>query len=165
MRHEQVYAGKDDLRHRRSVVGQQHQTGMIGLGNVRKEIKPSVVVEQERFGVSLLGSNIVRTLERVPDEENREVQADKIVVSVLGIELDGVTSRVPRRVGILSAVRDSRETAEDRGFLADGGEEGRFGKVADVLGDDKLSESSPSAGMYDALLDFRSVECLTKGVG
>lgn len=153
------------MGYRRSVVGQQHQTGMIGLWNVREEVKPSVVVEQKRFRVSLLRSDVVRTLERVPDEEHGEVQANKIIVSVLGVKLDSMTSRVPRRIGILSAVRDCRETTEDRGFLADGGEEGRFGEVADVLGDTERAKSRPSAGMYDALLDFRSVECLTKGVG
>lgn len=163
MRHEQVYAGKVDLRHGRSVVGQQHQTSVVGLRHVRQKIEPSVVVEQKRFRVSLLRSDVVRTLERVPDEEHGEVQANKIIVSILGVKLDGVTTRVSCFIRVLSAVRNSRETAEDRGFLADGGEEGRFGKVADVLGDTERSESSPSARMYDALLNFRSIECLRDG--
>lgn len=69
--------------------------------------------------MSLLRSNVVRSLEWVSDEEDGEVQADEIIVPVLGVELDSVTSRVSRRVGVFSAVGDGRESAEDRGLLAD----------------------------------------------
>lgn len=92
---------------------------MIRLRDVGEEIKPRIVVKQERLGVSLLRSNIVRSLEWVTDEEDGEVQADEIVIPVLGVELDSVTSRVSRRVGVFSAVSDGGESAEDRGLLAD----------------------------------------------
>lgn len=143
-----------------SVVGQEHQTSVVGLGNVGEEIKPSVVIEQERFRVSLLRSDIVRTLERIPDEEDGKVQADKIIVSILGVKLDGVTSRVSCFIGIFSTVRDGGETAEDGGFLADGGEEGGLGEVADVLGDDEFTKGGPAAGVDDSFLDLGSVKCL-----
>jgi hypothetical protein len=110
--------------------------------------------------VSLLRSNVVRSLERVTNKEHGEVQADEIVVSVFGVELDGVASGVSRRVGVLSAIGDGGKSTEDWGLLADGGEEGCLGEVADVLGDDELSEGGPSSGVDDSFLDFGSVECL-----
>jgi hypothetical protein len=60
------------MRHGGSVVGQQHQPGVLRLGNVGEEIKPSVVVDQERFGVTLLRSNVVGTLEGVSLEVRGE---------------------------------------------------------------------------------------------
>jgi hypothetical protein len=53
------------MRHGRSMVRQQHQPGVLRLGNVGEEIKPSVVVDQERLGVTLLRSNVIGTLEGV----------------------------------------------------------------------------------------------------
>jgi len=54
------------MGHGRSVVGQQHQPSVLRFGNVGEEIEPSVVVDQEGLGVTLLRSNVVGTLERVP---------------------------------------------------------------------------------------------------
>jgi hypothetical protein len=53
------------MRHGRSVIGQQHQPSVLRFGDVGEEIEPSVVVDQERFGVTLLRSNVVGTLEGV----------------------------------------------------------------------------------------------------
>ena len=53
------------VRDRSSVVREQHQPGVLGLGHVGEEVEPPVVVEQERLGFSLLRSNVVGSLEGV----------------------------------------------------------------------------------------------------
>lgn len=99
-------------------------------------------------------------MEWVTNEEDWEVQADEIVVSVLCVELDGVSSRISSFIGVFSAVGDGRESTEDGGLLADGGEEGCLGEVADVFGYDEFTECGPSTGMNDSFLNFGSIEGL-----
>ena len=51
----------------------------------------------DRIGLERV--NHVRELDRVADEEDRQVVADQIPVAVLGVELDGESARVAQRLG------------------------------------------------------------------
>ena len=49
----------------------------------------------------------------VSDEEDRQIVAYQIVVSVFGVELDGKTSWIASRIGRSSCTHHRRETDED----------------------------------------------------
>ena len=49
---------------------------MLTLWDVGEEIEPGIKVEQEVLRVPLLRSDVVGTLEWVPDEEDGEVETD-----------------------------------------------------------------------------------------
>jgi hypothetical protein len=85
-----------------SVIREQHHSCVLRLGDIGQEIEPGVEVEQETLGVSLLGSNIVGSLERVSNKEHGEVEADQIVIAFRRIELRCMTPGVTSRVGVLS---------------------------------------------------------------
>jgi hypothetical protein len=42
------------------------------------------------------------TLERIPDEEDGEIQTDDIVIPILGVKLGSESSRVSSGIGVLS---------------------------------------------------------------
>jgi DNA-binding transcriptional regulator YdaS (Cro superfamily) len=65
--------------------------------------------------MSLLRPNIIGTLERVTHKEDREIEANEVVIAVLGIEFDSVSPWISSRVRIFPTVSDSRESAEDGG--------------------------------------------------
>lgn len=41
-----------------TIVREEHQPGVVGLGNVGEEVEPAVEVEEEGAGVSLLGADL-----------------------------------------------------------------------------------------------------------
>jgi hypothetical protein len=47
-------AGHEPPADRRSVVGEKHEAGVLALGNVREEVEPRVVVDEEGLRVALL---------------------------------------------------------------------------------------------------------------
>lgn len=53
------------MRDRRRMVGEQHQPGMLTLGDVGEEVEPPVVVQQEALGFPLLRPDVVGSLEGV----------------------------------------------------------------------------------------------------
>lgn len=128
--------------------------------HVGEEIEPPVVVEQERLGFTLLRTDVIGTLEGVSNEEDGEVQADKVVVSILGVELGSVSSRVSSAIRVFPSVSDRAQPGERRRLLAHAPEQLGFGQMRDVLGDDKLSESGPSGRVNDTFLDLGTVEGL-----
>jgi hypothetical protein len=128
--------------------------------HVGEEIEPSVVVEQERLGFTLLRPDVIGTLERVSNEKDGEVQADEIVVSILGVKLGSVSSRVSSAIGVFPSVSDRAQPGERRRLLAHAPEQLGFGQMRDVLGDDEFSESGPSGRVDDTFLDLGTVEGL-----
>lgn len=128
--------------------------------HVGEEIEPPVVVEQERLGFTLLRTDIIGTLERVSNEKDGEVQADEVVVSILGVELGSVSSRVSSAIGVFPSVSDRAQPGERRRLLADASEQLGLGQMRDVLRDHEFSESGPSGRMDDTFLDLGTVEGL-----
>ena len=72
----------------------------------------------ERHRVRLERVNDVGELDRIADEEHREVIADQIPVAILGIELDRKASRIAGDFRRVAAADDGREADRQRGLLA-----------------------------------------------
>ena len=66
----------------------------------------------------LHGMDHVGELDRVLDEEDRDVVADDVPVAFLGIELDGEAAHVARQIEGSLAAGDRREAHEGRRLLA-----------------------------------------------
>lgn len=111
---------------RGSMVGEEHQAGVITLWSAAQKIKCSVIVEEEVFWVACLGPDHVGTLNGVTAEEDWEVQADNVVVAFLGVEFDGESTRVSGLIRKFAAKGDGTEADEDRSLLSDGLEEVGF---------------------------------------
>lgn len=124
-----------------AVVTEEHETGVVALRNTSEQIEGGIVVEQEVSWVASLRTDDIGALDGVTAEEDwlnklsalvlfvtfgkptHEVQANNVVVALLGVELDGETSWVTSLIGELTTEGDGRETNEDRGLLADRGQE------------------------------------------
>ena len=73
-------------------------------------------------GLHLHGMDEIGELDRVLDEEHRDVVADEIPVAFLGVELDGEAAHVARRVHRAGPARHRREAHEHLRLLADLGQ-------------------------------------------
>jgi hypothetical protein len=56
---------------RSTVIAEKHETSMVTLWSVRKQIKESIIVWKEVLGVTGLGSNDIWALNGITTEENR----------------------------------------------------------------------------------------------
>ena len=97
------------------------------LGRQRDEVPERVVrgrrLRKAPVGLHLHGVDEIGELDRVLDEEDRNVVADEIPVALLGVELDGEAAHVARRVDRAGAAGHGREPGEDRRPLADLGQD------------------------------------------
>ncbi len=93
-----------------------------GLGVQRDEIPEGVVgrlrLRDLAVGVGLAGVDHVRELDAVLDEEHRDVVADEVEHSFVGVELHGEPARVANGVSRPARAENGREAAEDIGLLA-----------------------------------------------
>lgn len=132
-----------------SVVTEEHETSMITLRCACKQVKDTVVVEQEVLGVAVLGSNDVGARNGVSAEKdglllsagnttldagglrssNQRYHSCPIMVNSCSVvellhthlhcvELDGETTRVTGLIREFASGRDSGESNEDWGLLA-----------------------------------------------
>lgn len=72
-----------------SVIGHEHEPGVLRFRNVGKEIEPGVVVDETALWVTLLRSDVIGTHEWVANEEDRPVETDEIVVACNKINMRG----------------------------------------------------------------------------
>jgi hypothetical protein len=79
------------------------------LGRVAHEVEDPVRLLTERHRVRLEGVDHVGELDRVANEEHREVVAHQIPVAVLGLELHSEPPRVARGLRRVAAADDGRE--------------------------------------------------------
>ena len=103
-------------------VGHDPHDHVHALGRQRDEV-PEVVVGRLRLreaavGLLLGGMDHVGELDRVLDEEDRDVVADEVPVALLGVELDREAADVARQVGRALVAGDGREADEGRRLLA-----------------------------------------------
>ena len=131
---------------------------MRGLGRVGEEVPDVVRLLVVGVGVGLLGMDEVGELQRVADEEDRGVVPHQVVVSVLGVELDGEPPRVAHCVGRSSAPGHRGEPEEGLGPLADLTEEPCPRPPGDVAGDLESAERGRSVGMDHPLGNALAVE-------
>ena len=98
-----------------------HEDGHLveGLGGVGPEIPLHVGVLSVGCGVTLLGVDEVGELDGVLYEEHRGIVTDHIVVSFLGIMLEGKATGVTIAIVGSTLTSDGGEAEEDGGLLAD----------------------------------------------
>ena len=99
-----------------------HITMWIDLRRQRDEV-PEIVVRGLRLreaavGLLLGGVDQVGELDRVLDEEHRDVVADEVPVALLGVELDREAAHVAGEIGRALVAGDGREAHEGVGLLA-----------------------------------------------
>lgn len=98
-----------------------HQDGHLveSLRGVAPEVPGHVGVLDAGLRVSLLGVDEVRELHGVLDEEHGRVVADHVVVTLLGVVLEGEATGVTIAVVGAALTGDGGEAEEDRRALAD----------------------------------------------
>ena len=104
------------------------------------------------------GVDQVGELDRVLDEEDRDVVADEVPVALLGVELHGEAAHVAGEVGRALAAGDGREADEDGRLLAGALEEVGPGDVGERLVVLEVAVRPEAAGVDDALGDALVVE-------
>ena len=104
------------------------------------------------------GVDQVGELDRVLDEEDRDVVADEVPVALLGVELHGEAADVAGQVGRALAAGDGREAHEGRRLLAGPLEQVGPGDVGERLVVLEVAVGPEAAGVDDALGDALVVE-------
>ena len=111
-----------------------------------------------RSGSCLTAWIEVGELDRVLDEEHRDVVADEVPVALLGVELHREAAHVAGEVGRALVAGDGREAHEDRRLLARALEEVGAGDVGERLVGLEVAVGAEAAGVHDALGDALVVE-------
>ena len=103
-------------------VGHRPHHHVHGLGHQADEV-PEGVVRRGRLRIAAVGLHLhavdeIGELDRVLDEEHRDVVADEVPVAGVGVELDGKAAHVARRVDRAGAAGHGREAHEHRAAVA-----------------------------------------------
>ena len=112
------------------------------------------------IGLHLHRMDQVGELDRVLDEEDRDVVADQVPVALLGVELDREAAHVARRVHRAGAAGHGGEAHEHLGLLADLGQDLGARVLGQRLGQLEVAVRRRAAGVNDALGDPLVVEVL-----
>ncbi len=149
------------VRPRDAAVGHVPDGVVLRLGVQRDEVPERVVralrLRDLQVGVRLAGVDDVRELDRVLDEEHRDVVADQVERPLVGVELRRETPGVPDGVGGTARAQDGREAHEDRG-LDVGLEEPRAGDRGGRAVGPERAVRGGAAGVHDPLGDALVVE-------
>lgn len=143
-----------------AMIAEEHETSVIALGSVSEQVEDAIIVEEEVLGVSMLRTNDVWALDGVTAEEYGEIEADKIVVSLLSVKFDGKTTGVASFIWILTARRDGAKTDEDGGLFPYSLQEFGLGEVGDVFGSLEVPKGTRATGVHHALEVLRAIERL-----
>ena len=132
------------------------------LGHQRDEI-PERVVRGGRLRIAAVRLHLHRMdqvgkLDRVLDEEHRDVVADQIEVALVGVELHREAAHVARQVARAGAARHGREAREHLGLLLRVLQERRLGQARQRLGRLEIAVRAGAARMHDALGDALVIE-------
>ncbi len=109
-------------------------------------------------GLRLDGVDEVGKLDRVLDEEDRNVVADEIPVALLGVELHRKAAHIAREVERALAAGDGREAHERLGLLADALEDVGAGDVGQRVRQLEKAVSAVAARVDDAFGNALVVE-------
>ncbi len=107
-------------RARQRAVRHRPQQHVHAFGHQRDEI-PEGVVRRGRLRIATIGLHLhgvddVGKLDRILDEEDRDVVADQVEVAFRRVELDGKSANVARCVAGTGAARHGRKAYKDRGL-------------------------------------------------
>ena len=136
---------------------------MHALGHQRDEVPEGVVrrgrLREAAVRLHLHGVDQVGELDRVLDEEHRDVVADQVEVALVGVELHGEAAHIARRVDRARAARHGREAREHRRPLARILQEAApWSAVTAPLSALEVAVRARAAGMDDALGNALVVE-------
>src|SRR4029453_17209418 len=142
------------VRARDAAVGHVPHGVMLSFGMQRDEV-PERVVRALRLGdlavgVRLAGVDDVRELDRVLDEEHRDVVADQVEGALVGIELGREAAGVAGRVGRSPGAEHGGEPDEARRLPSFGEEAGLGDGRGGAVPGERAVRAGP-AGVYDAL--------------
>ena len=143
-------------------VGHDPHDHVHALGRQRDEV-PEIVVRGLRLRKAAVGLRLGRVddvgeLDRVLDEEHRDVVADQVPVAFLGVELDREAAHVAGQVRRALAAGHGREAHERLGLLALALEQVGAGDVGQRLVGLEVAVRAIAARMDDALRDALMVE-------
>ena len=130
---------------------------MRGLRGAGPEIPLHVRGAQAGIRQALLGTDEVRKLNTVAQEEHRGVVTHDVVVALLGVELQRESAHVAHRIGEALLARDGGEAGQHRGH-APWLEQVRLGVLGDILGDGQFTKGTGALGVHVALRDALAVE-------
>ena len=124
---------------------------------------PEGVVRRLRLRKRAVGFRLHRVddvgkLDRVLDEEHRDVVADEIPVALPGVELDGEPAHVARQIERPLAAGDGREAHERLRALADTLKKVRPRDIGQAVGELEEAVGTVAARMHDALRDALVIE-------
>jgi hypothetical protein len=136
-------------------IGHEDHNLMNRLWVLRKVVPEGsrvVVPRQMRSWITLLGVNEVRELCWVTQEEDGGVVCDKVPVALLGLELDGETSRITSEIARAGLATNSGESGGDwtLGTLL---EHVGHTEVLETVGTFPYTVGSRSFGVHDSLWD------------
>lgn len=141
-----------------SSVREQYCDLVKSLWGVLPEIKNHIWISQVSGWVSLLGVKEVWELNWVIDEEDWSIVSNHIIISLLGVKLDGKASWVSDGICSSSLTSDGGESEEEWGLLANLVEEGSLGELGHILGNLEDSVGTRSFGMDNSLWNSLSIE-------
>lgn len=130
---------------------QVHQS-MDALGVVLVKVPKHGVIRTIGLRVPLVAAVHGRELDRVPDEEDGKVIKDKVLDTLLGIELCCPAAHIANGVAGPFFAADCRDASEELGFLADASEEICIGEVRYILEDFKLAKGTGSLCVHAPVL-------------
>src|SRR5690606_30505838 len=90
-------------------------------------------------------------LDRILDEEHRDIVANEIPISLLGVELDSETADVPGEIERSLGAGDRREAYKGFGLLPNALEQIGAGHVRKAVGEFEIAVRTIAAGMNHAL--------------
>jgi hypothetical protein len=139
-----------------------HMSMCVDSGHERHEV-PEVVVRglglrERAVGLLLRRVDEVGELDRVLDEEDRDVVADEVPVALTGVELRREPADVARQVHRALVADHGGEPDEDRRLLARSLEEVGARDVCERLVALEVAVGAVPAGVHDALGDALVVE-------
>lgn len=131
---------------------------VTGLRDVGEEVHNTPWLLDVRLGVWLQGVNHVRELDTIADEENWNVVADHIKVSLPSVKFDSEPTRVTQGLRAASLVNHSREANNHRGLHTRCPQEIGTREVRDIMCHFEETLRTGTTRMHDALWDTLPVE-------
>lgn len=131
---------------------------------------PEVVVGSLCLGhlvvrLALASVDNVGELHGVLDEEDGNVVANDVPVTLLGVKLDSKPSNITDGVSTASASQDSGEAEEDRRLAGGVSQDGSVGEVLKTLKDSELSKGASSTCVNNTLRDTLMVKAVNLTMG
>lgn len=96
-----------------AVVAEEHKCSVIGLGCATQKVEKCIVINEEVGWVSMLRADNIRSLDGIAAEEDWEVEANHVIITFTGVELDHKTMRITWEIRELAAQRDGTKAYED----------------------------------------------------